>query len=305
MKQTGTKNKSVLKNASLKNAKSLSKAKEGKTIEVKLGATATLPKLTTKSLKPFKDIAKKNKKLKAKKKAISKDFYAKPSRKGKYYNLDLRLRTPESLSIISTSGIKTAPALARLSKVKGLDYISTADYHDCALVEPLAQACKETGMGFLPGVCINCHVTEQSVISNLVLFPEDTTSEYIANFITDLGIPDSARGSSDYALKVDYLAFLKRAEKSGAVVIPSRIDLTPHHLLSIPTLVEKFGFHVFDLAHSGEPSFFEQRWPKGKFTFFSFSNASSLAQVGSRMSKVKLEKPGFEGLKKLVKRRKR
>ena len=126
MKQTG-KNKSSVKNSALTRAKALSKAKETKTIEVKL--TATLPKITAKSLKPFKDAAKKKKKLKVKKK-LSKDFYAKPSRKGKYYNLDLRLRTPKSLSVISTSGIETAPAVARLSKVKGLDYISTADYHD-------------------------------------------------------------------------------------------------------------------------------------------------------------------------------
>ncbi len=302
MKQTG---KSTGKSKGIVKKSVLAKTKETKTIEVKLTAqTVTLPKLTSKSLKPFKDAAKRKKKLKVKKK-LSKDFYAKPSRKGKYYNLDLRLQTPKSLSVISTSGIKTAPALARLSKVKGLDYISAADYHDCSLIEPLKLASKETGIGFLPGVCINCHVTEESVVSNLVMFSEETTSEYIANFISDLGIPESARGKADFALKVDYLAFLKRAEKSGAVVIPSRIDLTPHHLLSVPTLVEKFGFHVFDLAHVAQPSFFEQRWPDGKFTFFSFSNANSLAQVGSRMSKVKLEKPGFEGLKKLTKRRKK
>ncbi len=302
MKQTRVRNKSVLSKAKGLTRGSKS-AKQAKTIEVKLNSVA-LPKLTSKSLKPFKDAAKINKKLKIKKK-ISKDLIAKPSRKGRYYNIDLRVQTPKSLSVVSSAGIETAPAIARLSKVKGLNYISCSDYHDWSLIEPLRAASKETGIGFIPGVCINCHVTEESVVSNLVLFSEDTSTDFIVNFIKDLGIPESARGRADYALKVDYLAFLKRAEKSGAVVIPSRVDFTPHHLLSVETLIEKFGFHVFDLVHSDKPSFFEQRWPDGKFTFVSFSNANSLAQIGSKISKVKLEKPGFEGLKALVKRRKK
>ena len=41
----------------------------------------------------------------------------------------------------------------------------------------------------------------------------------------------------------------------------------------------------------------------GGFTFFSFSNANSLAQVGTRVTKAKLVSPDFQGIKQLVARR--
>jgi hypothetical protein len=80
------------------------------------------------------------------------------------------------------------------------------------------------------------------------------------------------------------------------------MDKTPHRLAAIPTLVEKYGFRAFDLAYADSIRFFKSKWPKIKFQLFSFSNAHALAQVGSRIAKVKMSEPGFTGIKAMVAR---
>jgi hypothetical protein len=84
--------------------------------------------------------------------------------------------------------------------------------------------------------------------------------------------------------------------------LPSRMDKTPNRMAIIPTLVEKYGFRAFDLAYMDTSKFFKTRWPKVKFHLFSFSDASALAQVGSRIARVKMSNPGFEGIRAIVSR---
>jgi hypothetical protein len=80
------------------------------------------------------------------------------------------------------------------------------------------------------------------------------------------------------------------------------MDKTPHRLAVVPVLVETFGFRAFDLAYADSARFFKTQWPKIKFHLFSFSNAHALAQVGSRIAKVKMPDPGFVGVKAMVAR---
>jgi hypothetical protein len=68
-------------------------------------------------------------------------------------------------------------------------------------------------------------------------------------------------------------------------------------------LVDDFGFHVFDLVYPDSPECFREKWPDGGFSFFSFSGANSLGQIGNRASKLRLLTPGFAGIKELVQRR--
>ena len=72
---------------------------------------------------------------------------------------------------------------------------------------------------------------------------------------------------------------------------------------TVDQLVEKFGIRAFDLTYPENTDFFRERWPAGQFTFFSFSNSTALAQIGSRIAKVKLTTPTFEGIKELVTRK--
>lgn len=292
---------------SRKSISSLAKKKKKiQVVEVKLQEKMPVPKPTATTLKPFKEAAKLNQKklaAKAKREKEKSTFLAKPFSKGKVYKIDLRLRSPENLSVQTMNSVEAAPALVRLARVKGLNSIAITDYHDWSQIELTKKASQGTTVNVIPGMCVNCSVTSDSNITTIVLFPENYTANQIEKCAVELNIPTGARGRSDFALKMDYSEFLRIIEAHGAIAIPTRIDLTPHHLLSVPRLVEEFGIHCFDLAHIDNPQYFKDRWPNGEFTFLSFSNASSLAQVGSRLTKIKLPKSGFEGIKELAKRR--
>jgi hypothetical protein len=54
------------------------------------------------------------------------------------------------------------------------------------------------------------------------------------------------------------------------------------------------------LAYPDSAQYFKKNWPKTKFNLFCFSNAHALAQVGSRMAKVKLAESGFAGILPIV-----
>jgi hypothetical protein len=80
------------------------------------------------------------------------------------------------------------------------------------------------------------------------------------------------------------------------------MDKTPHRMAAIPELVETYGFRAFDLAYADSGAFFKKRWPKIRFQLFAFSDANALAQIGSRIARIKLTNPGFDGIREVVAR---
>jgi hypothetical protein len=103
-------------------------------------------------------------------------------------------------------------------------------------------------------------------------------------------------------LPVSLDVLLKAITELHGTAIPSRLDKTPHRMSIIPELVERYGFRAFDLAYADSTEYFKKKWPKIKFQLFTFSDANALAQIGSRIAKVKLPTPGFEGIREIVSR---
>ena len=303
-KSNSTKSRAVKKTADGKN-------KVTNRIAVTTGAkrptlNSIIPAPTREVLKPFRDAAKRTKKLQKDRAKIQKkrgDFLAKQGRKGKKYKMDLRLHTPASLGFFSTGGVDPAPAMVRLAGVKGLDIIGVTDYYNAAYVDQIRASAESTKITVLPGFDMRCRVGSCDSITAIALFPSTHCGADITRVLNELGVPKSAYGKPDYLLEPDFKEVIDCIEKHGGILIPSRVDKTPYRRLAIPALVERFGFHAFDLVHRDNPEFFQKNWPSGGFTFFSFSNANALGQIGCRTATVKLCTPGFEGLKALVARR--
>lgn len=268
--------------------------------------SSLIPAPTKEILKPFREAAKRTKKLKKDIKKAGKcrgDFLAKQGRKGKKYKIDLRVHTPGSYGFFSTGGIDPAPALVRLARVKGLDMIGVTDYYNVAYIDRIRAHAESTGITVLPGFDMCCRIGTCDSIGAIALFPPTYCAADITKVLNELKVPESAYGMPDYVLEVEFAEVIKCVEKHGGILIPSRVDKTPYCHLAIPDLVERFGFHAFDLVHKDDPGFFRENWPSGGFTFFTFSNANALGQIGNRSVTVKLSAPGFEGLKQLVARR--
>ncbi|MCB0324558.1 MAG: hypothetical protein KDD69_13340 [Bdellovibrionales bacterium] len=257
-------------------------------------------------LRPFREAAKQNRKLqRERERAASKrsSFLAKPPRKGKKYAIDLRIHSPASQGFFSTGGVDPGPALVRLARVKGLHAIGLTDYYSAAYVDLVKEKAQGTSVTVIPGLDLRCEVNGCDEIGVLALFPESHTAADLWSVLERLHVPEWAYGRQDYTIRIPFAQVLETIEGSGGILIPSRIDKTPFRQLAIECLVEEFGIHAFDLVHPEAPEYFRANWPSGEFTFFSFSNANALGQIGSRSSKVKLTSPGFEGIRELVQRR--
>lgn len=218
--------------------------------------------------------------------------------------MDLRIHTPSSLAHMKVEGVDTAPALVRIAKVKRLDIIAITDFHSGASIDSVVNAAAEANLKVIPGVTLRCSLPPCDDVTLIVLFPEHYSSLQVDQFLNNLGVPQDRRGDASYIITLPFKEVLSLIEVHGGSAIPTRLDRTPQQRQIIPRLVEDFGFKAFDLAHEESAEYFKQNWPKHKFRLFSFSNASVLAQVGSRIAKIKMDEPGFMGIKQAIERRK-
>ena len=257
-------------------------------------------------LKTFRDAAKHSRKLLRETKRAVKGsfrFLAKPPQKAKGYLFDLRLHSPASHGYFSPGGVEPISAIVRLAKVKGLQMIGLTDYYNASYVDQIKLKALEAGITVLPGIDLRCEVAGCTEIYITVLFPEQTTGADLFALLDELRVPGSAYGSGGYVISLPFAQVVQTIEARQGLIIPTRVDKTPYRQLAIQTLVETFGFHAFDLVHPENPEFFRRNWPAGEFTFFSFSNANALGQIGNRAVKVKLSTLDYQGLKERVQRR--
>ena len=220
--------------------------------------------------------------------------------KQKSYIMDLRIHSPASLGYLGIEGIDTAPALVRLAQVKGLDLIAVTDYHSGSFIDRVKEAALQSSVTILPGTVLHTTVPGCSDVIICAIFPEHYGTKEVESFLKELGVPKSAAGDKSFVVKQPFERILQKIEEHAGVALPSRMDKTPYRMAIIPTLVEKYGFRAFDLAYADSVRYFKSKWPKIKFQLFSFSNANALAQVGSRIAKVKLQDPGFAGVRGLI-----
>jgi hypothetical protein len=220
----------------------------------------------------------------------------------KSYVFDLRVHSPASLGYLGIDGIDTAPAMVRLAKVKGLDVLAVTDFYSGSFIDRVVEAAEGTKLTVLPGVSLRCTLKDCHDVVLVCLFPEHYRSQDVSNFLEELGISEGRRLKPDHTLSIPFDEILARVEKHHGLIIPSRMDKTPHRIKALTPLVEEYGFKSFDLAYGDSSAYFKERWPKEKFNLFSFSNASALAQVGSRNAKIKLPELSFASLREAIAR---
>jgi hypothetical protein len=218
------------------------------------------------------------------------------------YVLDLKVNSPASLGYLHIDGLESAPAMVRLSRVKGLDVIGITDLYSGEFIDPLVTAARGAPLTVIPGVSLRCRVGRCDDIILSCLFPETKTSADISAFLQALQIPLHAKGNANFIVAQPLDQVLHTLEQFQGVAIPTRVDKTPTRMAVLGELVETYGFRAFDLAYTDSTALFKRRWPKLKFQLFSFSDAYALAQIGSRSARVKLPIPGFEGIKQMVAR---
>ncbi len=74
------------------------------------------------------------------------------------YVLDLRVNSPIGNGFLNIEGLSSAPAIVRLSKVKGLDVIAITDLYSGAFIDELVSAARSSQLTVIPGVSLRCRV---------------------------------------------------------------------------------------------------------------------------------------------------
>lgn len=217
---------------------------------------------------------------------------------------DLRIHTPEAMGVMGIEGIQAAPALVRLAKVKSIDLIGITDFYGTGLIDQVSKAAAGTAVTVIPGTTVRARIGSCDDVVLLCLLREGTPAIDVEALLSDFEVPLGADNLSSHVIGLPFEELLERAESHNALIIPSRMDKTPHRASALPALVERYGFRAFDLAYEDSLQTFKRRWPRVKFNLLSFSNAHALAQVGSRTSRLKLPEPGFSGLSRLLGRSK-
>jgi hypothetical protein len=230
------------------------------------------------------------------------DQVEKTKTKSRSYVMDLRVQSPENIGYSGFTGFDSAPAIVRLAKVKGLDVIAITDLFSAQFVDRMVEAARGSALTVIPGVGLRCTVGGCRDVFLSCLFPESASAETINNFLRELKVPRDSNDRRGYSLGQPLDEVLHTLEQYQGIAIPSRLDKTPHRMAVIPELVNTYGFRAFDIAYADTAAYFKKRWPKQKFHLFSFSDANALAQIGSRIAKVKLSTPGFVGIREVVAR---
>ena len=229
-------------------------------------------------------------------------FLAKGFKAGKKYSFDLRIHSPGTEGYFSTGGVEAASALVRLAKAKGLDLIAVTDFYSTEYIDAVRESAAKAKIIVIPGFDICCQIGECREVFFTVLFPQDTPVTVLNETLRALDVPEGAEGSRALVLEDSIAQVVEIIESRGGMLIPSRIDKNPYRQLAIRELVEIHGFRTFDLVHPDNTDFFRERWPSGGFLFFSFSNANALAQVGSRIVRMRLPTASFEAIKEVAQR---
>ena len=315
-KATGAKSTST-KTTSAKTTKS--KLSVAKTVVVKASKVKTVQKAPVKDssklphfqsptkemLQLFRTAAKDKRKLLKEQSKITKapNFLSKQDKKWKKYNMDLRIHSPARDSYFFSTAEDACTALVRLAKAKGLDVITVTDLYNMSHLEDLKKIAEVEGVRVIPGFEFICRLSTCDDLTFLALFPETYTSAQVDGVLTMLGIPSSLAAKINLRVELPLEQIIKIVESNEGVLIPTHIDKTPTRQQVVKILINNFGFHAFDLVYAEDVKFFQDGWPNGEFTFFTFSNSTSLAQIGNRNSSLRLPREGFAGLRDIIQRR--
>ncbi len=217
--------------------------------------------------------------------------------------VDLRVHNPAVVGYSGVDGIDPARALVSLARIKGIDIMAISDLYSTDFIDRVQLAKGEQPIVIIPGVDLRCRLGGCDDIVLSCLFPEQNGSAALSGFLSQLSIPRSAAGNEQIIVNRPIDTIIALTEERQGVVLPIRVDKTPHRAQAIPEMVERWGFRAFDLAYGESARYFSDRWPKHKFHLFNFSNAYALAQVGTRSVRLKLASPDFAGIRELIMRR--
>ncbi len=194
----------------------------------------------------------------------------------------------------------TPANIAGFSRLEGLDWISVTDHNSADNLPAVAKACREYGVGFLPGI----EVTSEEDIHLLCYFRELSAAIYMSECLhkalpaypydrsifgnqlmmdeEDQVLAEGIRLFSA-AVSMNIYEIKQLCESLGGLCVPAHVNRTANSLLSVMgTILEDFPCPAYEYSLLG------QNFPAGKDTLFPCnsevlysSDAHTLTDIGA------------------------
>lgn len=136
-----------------------------------------------------------------------------------WYKCDLHLHTPASNCYKDKK--VSAEEWALECKRKGLDCIAITDHNTGDFVDEYKAACEKIGIVVFPGVELTYGSSGTHL---LILFPTDSTTSTVNEFLVRMNINEQSRASSETISDSNFEKIKDEAKKYNALVIPAHID---------------------------------------------------------------------------------
>ncbi len=176
--------------------------------------------------------------------------------------------------------------------------IAVTDHHAASGIDDVRAAARHENIAVLPGMELTCRIGDVDEVFLLSLFPEDFAVAAMERLLDAWDVPAGERGSGGFVVPRPVPEIVAAVRDRGGVIVSARADKTRYRRKAIPALIEA-GVRMFDLVH---PASRDEVFPPacGPLCFFTFSDAHSPDDTGSRFSSVELPRPSFAALLELT-----
>ena len=220
----------------------------------------------------------------------------------KFYRCDLHIHTSTSLDFLDKS--TTNEQIIDKCVSEGLDLVAITDHNDVGDIDELIKLGKDKGITVLPGIEVSVD-DGKAGIHVLAIFPETISRGLMFDFLASVGINEKVRGKEDALTDCNIHNTFEKIDKYGGLCIPAHIennkgltnDLRGQSRIKIIT---SGNIDALEITESRSRTYFDgtnHDYKYVKIPCIQSSDAHSLDEIGTRITRLKMEKPSFEGIK--------
>ena len=218
----------------------------------------------------------------------------------KFYRADLHIHTPASGDFVG----KAEPLdIVRIAIEKGLNIIAITDHNTVEWCERVIKAAKGTPLVVLPGVEISMPGGTEG-IHIIGVFNKDTPEECIGDLLARVGLTSEKRGKQEALANCTFDKLFDEICTSGGIPIAAHSDQNKGLANSLRGqqrigIIRNEKLRVLEVVDKKVSKYFDGTDPnyKRKIACIQGSDAHSVGQIGTRVTRLKMDKPGLEGLK--------
>ena len=218
-----------------------------------------------------------------------------------FYRCDLHIHTPCSLCYKDKS-VKIEDIINK-AKLENIDLIALSDHNDVGNIEKAIEIGKREGVVVLPGVEITS-IGGKRGIHFLAIFDTSIKKEQILDLLTKIGLDTEKRGKEESITDCTIDELFSRIKKLNGICIAAHADSSQGIIDDLKgnqriNVVKNENLDCIELIDISNAKYFDGTDPnyKRQIPCIHCSDAHSIDEIGTRITRLKMDKPCLEGIR--------